>query len=73
MLHKLTNPALYRIEPESTEHLFALTEVGKEVAALLSPVCRHPNIVRLIGVVVDDRRRPIKLLFEKADCGDLEG
>jgi len=72
VFHKLTNPALYNIIPESPEHHFALTEVAKEVAALLSPACQHPNIVRLIGVVVDARHRPIKLLFERADCGDLE-
>jgi hypothetical protein len=72
VFHKLANPALYNIIPESPEHLFALTEVAKEVAAMLSPACQHLNIVRLIGVVVDARRRPIKLLFERADCGDLE-
>ncbi len=73
VFHKLTNPTLYGIVPESPEHLYALEEVRKEVAALLSPLCDHPNIVRLHGVVVDDRGRPIKLLFECADLGDLDG
>jgi hypothetical protein len=63
---------IFEIAPESPEHHYALAEVAKEVAALLSPVCQHSNIVRLIGVVVDARRRPIKLLFEFAELGDLE-
>ena len=72
VFHKITNPAVYGITPESPEHLYALEEVRKEVAALLSPVCRHPNIVTLLGAVVDDVGRPIKLLFEWADHGDLD-
>ena len=69
----LSDPGnLFEIVPGSPEHLYALEEVRKEVAALLSPVCRHPNIVTLLGAVVDDVGRPIKLLFEWADHGDLE-
>ncbi len=73
VFHKLTNPVLYGIEPESAEHLYALEEVAKEVMALLSPACEHPNIVTLVGVVVDGKGRPVKLLFEWADCGDMDG
>jgi hypothetical protein len=62
----------YGVIPGSPAHHRVLWEIRKEVAALLSPVCAtHPNIVRLIGVVVDSLQRPVKLLFEYADHGDL--
>jgi hypothetical protein len=60
------------MELESTEHVRVLWEVRKEVAALLSPVCSHTNIVQLIGVIQDGRQRPVKLLFELAHHGDLD-
>ena len=61
----------YHVEAESPAWHHTLLEVRKEVGALLSPVCNHPNIVELIGVVVDHFQRPIKLVFELADGGDL--
>jgi hypothetical protein len=67
----LVSPGMFRMNPESLEHMYALLEVRKEVEALLSPVYTHPNILQLLGVVVDGRRRPVKLLFELAPCGDL--
>jgi hypothetical protein len=71
--HKLTQPEMYHIMPESPEHHYALGEVAKEAATFLSPACCHPHLVQLLGVVVDHRQRPIKLLFERAELGDLEG
>jgi len=61
---------VFGIIPESPEHVRVLWELRKEVEALLLNV--HPNIVQLIGVVVDALRRPVKLLFELAQFGDLE-
>ena len=72
MFRKITNPDVYGITPESPEHAVALEEVRKETMALLSLAGSHPNIVSLVGVVVDERARPTKLLFEWASCGDLE-
>lgn len=61
---------VFGIVPESPEHVRVLWELRKEVEALLLNL--HPNIVQLIGVVVDALRRPVKLLFELAQFGDLE-
>ena len=68
----LEDPDNYEMELESPEHIRVLWEVRKEVAALLSPVCSHANIVQLIGVIQDGRQRPVKLLFELAHHGDLD-
>ncbi len=63
---------VFDVIPESPAYHRVLWEIRMEVAALLSPECAtHPNIVRLIGVVVDSQQRPVKLLFEYADHGDL--
>ena len=43
-----------------------------EVKPFLSRAGRGPFIIALVGVIVDDRRRPVKPLFELADCGSLE-
>ncbi len=40
--------------------------------ALLSPACTHPNIVTLLGVVVDRFQRPTKVLLDLAEPADLE-
>jgi hypothetical protein len=64
---------MFQITPESQEHHYVLREVAKEAATFLSPACRHPHVVQLLGAVVDHRQRPIKLLFERAELGDLEG
>lgn len=69
--HKLADPEMFNIEVDSPDYMVALGEVLKEVAALLSSVCRHPNIVELVGVVLDDKGRPAKLLLERAGLGDL--
>jgi hypothetical protein len=68
----LEDPEEYEMVLESPEHIRVLWEVRKEVAALLSPVCSHANIVQLIGVIQDGRQRPVKLLFELAHHGDLD-
>ncbi len=67
----LEYPVLFSLVLESPGHMRVLWEVRKEVLALLSPVCSHPNIVQLIGVIQDGRQRPVKLLFELAQHGDL--
>ncbi len=64
---------VYGIILESPAYHRVLWEIRKEVGALLSPVCTHPNIVELIGVVMDPLQRPVKLLLEFADHGDLSG
>jgi hypothetical protein len=71
--HKVNNLTLHGIGPDSVAVGAALADVYKEVTALLSPICAHPNIVTLIGVVFDGAMRPVKLLFEWADGGDLSG
>ena len=68
----LADPGVYEMELESPEHVRVLWEVRREVAALLSPVCSHPNIVQLIGVTLDACQRPVRLLFELAHHGDLD-
>lgn len=68
----LESPEVYSLALESPQHVQVLWDVRKEVTALLSPVCSHPNIVRLIGVVSDTYERPVRLLFEFAQHGDLE-
>ena len=67
----LEDPVLFSLVLESPGHMRVLWEVRKEVAALLSPVCSHTNIVQLIGVILDAHQRPVKLLFELAHHGDL--
>jgi hypothetical protein len=67
----LEDPVLFSLVLESPGHMRVLWEVRKEVAALLSPVCSHTNIVQLIGVILDAHQRPVKLLFEPAHLGDL--
>jgi hypothetical protein len=62
---------LYGVILESPAYHRVLWEIRMEVGALLSPVCSHPNIVELIGVVLDPLQRPVKLLFEFAHHGDL--
>jgi hypothetical protein len=69
--HVLVPGSVFDVTPECPGYHFALAEIRKEVAALLSPVCTHPNIVGLLGVVVDSLQRPVKLLFESASHGDL--
>jgi hypothetical protein len=51
----------------------AAQDARSEVAAMLHPACSqgHPNIVELIGVIVDADSQPLKLLLEQADLGDL--
>ena len=68
----LEDPDNSEMELESPEHMRVLWEVRKEVAALLTPVCLHANIVQLIGVIQDGRQRPVKLLCELAHHGDLD-
>jgi hypothetical protein len=59
--------------PGGSRHTSVVQEIKKEVAALLSPACRgHPNVIALTNVVVDAERRPVKLVFETADQGDLK-
>ncbi len=72
MFFKRLVPGVYGIQPGSREEADALEDIRIEVLALLSPVCRHPDIVQLIGVVVDDKGRPAQLLFERASLGDLQ-
>jgi hypothetical protein len=69
--HMLAPGNVYDVVPESPAYHRVLWEIRKEVGALLSPVCTHASIVGLIGVVVDSLQRPVKLLFEFADHGDL--
>jgi hypothetical protein len=69
--HLLEHRHIYNFALESLEHHQAMLDIRKEVAALLSPMCIHPNIMRLVRVVVDPFRRPCKLLCELADHGDL--
>ncbi len=49
-----------------------LLSVLAEVKPFLSRAARGPLIIALVGVIVDERRRPVKPLFELADCGSLD-
>jgi hypothetical protein len=71
-IHSLEDPALYGIEVDSPEHVYQLLGVLAEVKPFLSRAGRCTLIIALVGVIVDERRRPVKPLFELADCGSLE-
>ncbi len=63
---------MYGIEVDSPEHVQQLLGVLAEVRPFLSRAGRCALIIALVGVIVDERRRPVKPLFELADCGSLE-
>jgi hypothetical protein len=71
-IHTLEDPVLYGIVVDSPEHMYVLLGVLAEVRSFLSRAGRCPLIIALVGVIVDERRRPVKPLFELADCGSLE-
>ncbi len=71
-MHALVDRALFRIDIDSDEHVHVLLSVLAEVKSFLTHAGRCPLIIALVGVVVDERRRPVKLLNELADCGSLE-
>ncbi len=71
-MHMLENLSLYRIEVSSPEHVRVLLGVLAEIQPFLSRAGRCPLIIALVGVIVDEHRRPVKPLFELADCGSLE-
>jgi hypothetical protein len=64
-------PLRIDLVPESPIYYIVLSEVRKGVEALLSPACTHPNIMTLLGVVVDRFQRPTKVLVESEEQ-DLE-
>jgi hypothetical protein len=71
-MHTLEDRDLHSIEVDSPEHGFVLLNVLAEVKSFLAHAGRCPLIIALVGVVVDELRRPVKLLNELADCGSLE-
>jgi hypothetical protein len=71
-IHQLEDPILFNIEEDSPEHVYVLQGVLAEVRPFLSRAGRCALIIALVGVIVDERRRPVKPLFELADCGSLE-
>ncbi len=52
--------------------MFQLSGGLAEVKPFLSRAGRCKLIIALVGVIVDERRRPVKPLFELADGGSLE-
>jgi hypothetical protein len=70
--HALENLVMYGIDVDSPEHVLVLLGVLEEVKWFLTTAGRCPLIIALVGVVVDERRRPVKLLFELADRDSLE-
>jgi serine/threonine protein kinase len=72
-MDQLERPDFYGIEEGTVGHDLALQEVRDEIAPYLSSAVRGcPFAVQLLGVVLDHRGRPEKLVFELADLGNLE-
>ncbi len=71
-MHTLEDRDLYNIDVDSPEHAYVLLNVLAEVKSFLAHAGRCPLIIGLVGVVVDELRRPVKLLNELAECGSLE-
>ena len=75
MLHTLLDLKLNGIQVGSTEHTAQVAALREEALALLRPSARHENIVKLLGVIVEEgaSRRAVKsLVFELADEGSLD-
>ena len=74
MLLSLLDFELYCIEEGSPEHAAQVAALREEALALLRPSARHENIVKLLGVIVEEgAHRGVKsLVFELADEGSLD-
>ena len=72
MLHALLNVDLYGVKPDTPEYAHLVAELRKEALALLAPAARHDNIVKLLGVLLNDTRDLKALVFELADEGSLD-
>jgi hypothetical protein len=70
--HKLENPLLWGLAEGDPIPDAWFEEVMKEATPFLSCSSQSPFVVRLVGVIVDAQGRPMRLLFELADRGDLE-
>jgi hypothetical protein len=71
-MHFLENLTAHGITIDSPEHKCQMLSVMAEVNPYLSPAGRCGLVNTLVGVIVDERSRPVKLLFELADRGSLE-
>ena len=65
-LHALLNPTLYRVTPGDVNHQAVLAQLQQEAQMLQR--LNHPNIVRFIGVSLDDTNTPRWIVTELATC-----
>ena len=66
----LSSPEMYDLIPGSPEHRMAIDEVVAEANVLAA--VQHPNVLRCLGVVVDERGQPRSLMTEYAQFGNVQ-
>ncbi len=70
--HKLEDPPFWGLGAGEPIPNAWFEEVMMEATPFLSRAGQGPFVVSLVGIIVGTQGRPMKLLFELADCGDLE-